>query len=149
MKLRAPVAAATAIAFLVPALAEAHRLDVDSRLLPDGRLRIEVFYSDGRPARKAEVIVRDSNGAQVARGACDAEGVFEFPAPPGMDLEVEALHEGGHRGTHKFRSREAPAERVSREERGRVPYGKLAIGLALIAALATFFGWALRRRHAS
>ena len=147
-----PAAGATLLALLAllaPATAEAHGIEIDSRLLPDGRFHVEVFYSDGRPARQAEIIVRDPSGNEVARGACDAEGIFEFPAPAGLDLEIEARHEGGHRAVHQIRAGQRGGETSSRPERGEIPYGKLAIGLVLIAALAAFLWWALRSRHAS
>ena len=76
MRSAAPAGAAVLLALCLPATAEAHRIEVDSVLLSDGRFHVEVFYSDGRPARKAEIIVRDASGQEVARGSCNAEGIF-------------------------------------------------------------------------
>jgi hypothetical protein len=149
MRSAAPAGAAVLLALLIPATAEAHRIEVDSALLADGRFHVEVFYSDGRPARKAEIIVRDSSGNEVARGSCNSEGIFEFPAPPGIDLEVEARHEGGHRAVHKIHAGGSGGESGPAGKRGQIPYAKLAIGVALIVVLAAFLWWALRKRHAS
>jgi uncharacterized GH25 family protein len=142
------LAAAALVVLLAPASAAAHRIEVDARMLPDGRFHVEVFYSDGKPARKAEIIVRDLSGNEVARGAADADGVFEFLAPLGVELEVEARHEGGHRAVKKIKSREAEKGSSESGKRGRIPYGKLAVGVVLIVALALFVRWALRNRHA-
>jgi len=129
-----------------PALLRAHQLRIDYRPLPEGGIRLEVYYSDGKPASGAEVVARGPDGAEVARGAADLQGVFEFRAPPGLSLEVEARHQGGHRATLAF---VAGAPGTESPARGAIPYWGLITGLVAIAALALLVRWGFRRRRAS
>jgi hypothetical protein len=145
-----PALLALLVLALAAAPARAHAIKIDSFTLPDGRIRIEVFYStDARPALGAEVVVRDSSGAEVARGTTDERGGFEFASKPGAVLEVEARHEGGHRAVCVVRAGALPAGPLPVGQRRAVPWGALAAGLFIIAGLALGARWLLRSRRAS
>jgi hypothetical protein len=147
------VRAATAAPLLVLGLAgrpaEAHRIDIDLLPLPDGRIRAEVYYSDGKAAAGAEVVVQGAGGREVARGTADGQGAFEFRAPPGEPISVVARHEGGHRAVKAWDPAGPLPERRSAAERGAIPFGKLLLGICLIAALGFILQRALRGRRAS
>jgi hypothetical protein len=140
---------AALILALARAPAEAHRLDIDPRRLPGGRVRIELFYSDGRPAEGASVVARGPDGKEVARGSSGAGGVFEFQAPEGLELTVEARHGGGHLAACRIPAGAADPSPASARERGPFPLGRLALGIAIIGLLAALLRWALRRSRAS
>jgi hypothetical protein len=146
----APALLAPLILALDAAPAGAHAIKIDSFALPDGRIRVEVYYPlDARPALAAEVVVRDSSGTEVARGTTDERGGFEFAAKPGAVLEVEARHEGGHRAVCQVRAGALPAGPLSAARRGAVPWGALGAGLLIIAGLALGARWLRGRRRAS
>jgi len=146
--------------------AQAHRIAIDSIRLPDGRLRVEVYYADGRPAMGAEITVRSAGGAEVARGTTDGGGIFEFTAPTSEDLEVEARHEGTHRATQRILRREVPASpspealpaaapgaqappAAAARPRGAFPIWNLLAGIVLIAILSALLSRVLKGRRAS
>jgi hypothetical protein len=128
----------------------AHALKIDSFALPDGRIRVEVYYStDAALAVGAEVVVRDSSGAEVARGTADERGGFEFAAKPGALLTVEARHQGGHRAVLEIRAGALPAGPLPAAQRRAVPWVALGAGLLVIAGAALGARRLLRKRRAS
>lgn len=71
---------------------------------------MEAFFSDGSPARGAEVEVRDArSGAVLLRGHTDAQGAFEFSPPRRADLRVVVTAELGHRAECSISREELPA----------------------------------------
>jgi hypothetical protein len=139
-------AAVAAVLLLARAEAGGRKFDFNTTSLPDGRLRIEVFSTDGRPAKKADVTVRTADGLEVARGATDADGIFLLLPPPGADVDVEVKQEGGHHANRKVHARGGRKEAAPP---GQIPYGKFALGGLMALTLAVFFWWALRLRRRS
>ncbi len=145
-------ALAAVLLFFSPSALHAHRLNMDWRQLENGKILVEVFYSDGKPAREAKIVVRRLDGSEVTRGMADEKGAFEFEVPGGGDLEVEAIHEGAHRATARIRGSpagEAPAKSDQKSERGSVPLKMLVLGIVVIAVVAVAARLALRRLRAS
>jgi nickel transport protein len=76
--------------------ARAHRLNVEGRV-EAGRVRVEVYFSDGTTPEGAEVVaVRE--GVEVARGATDAAGRFSFAPPAAGRYAITVVEPGLHRG---------------------------------------------------
>lgn len=128
--------------------ARAHRMDLDLVALDGGRLRAEVYYSDGRPAAGAEILVRDGAGKEILRGVADPQGKFEFQPPVGVAFEVEARHEGGHRAARRVEPGKPLPPATPPERRGEAPIGKLIAGVAVIAVLSFLIRRMIRGRRA-
>ncbi len=126
----------------------AHRLDLDLIPLDGGRLRAEVYYSDGRPAARAEIFVRDGAGKEILRGFADAEGRFEFQPPLEAAFEVEARHEGGHRAARRVEPGQPLPPATPPGQRGRVPIEKLIAGVVILSVLAFLARRLVRGRRA-
>ncbi len=126
----------------------AHRMDLDLIALDGGRLRAEVYYSDGRPAAGAEIAVRDGAGKEILRGVADPQGKFEFQRPAQAAFEVEARHEGGHRAARRVEPGKPIPPPTPPERRGEVPIAKLLAGVAIIAALSFLIRRMIRGRRA-
>ena len=132
----------------------AHRLIVDPTPVGD-RLRVEAYYEDDTPAQYAKVTVV-VDGRTVAEGQTDDRGVWTCPRPaPGTYTVRVADH--GHAGKETVVipdpnasplavSADPDPPREDRSERTRTPWGRLAIGLAIIAGLTLV--WRFRPRPA-
>ncbi len=77
-----------------PALA--HRLNVEARV-EGGRVRVEVYFSDGTAPEGAEVVAT-REGAEVARGATDATGRWSFAPAAAGRYAIAVTEPGLHRG---------------------------------------------------
>jgi nickel transport protein len=127
----------------------AHALGADAKLRGN-RVEVEAYYSDDTPARDAHVTVHDAADHTIAEGRTDEHGRWQFPAPPPGSYTVVVDAGAGHRTTRTVTipSRPADGETVSegppRAEFTRFPWGQMALGLAIIAALAG--GWLALRR---
>lgn len=165
---RAFVVGAGLVAALA-APARAHRLNVEARV-EAGRVRVEVYFSDGATPAGAEVVVT-RDGVEVARGATDAAGAWSF-APPGAGRYVVAVTEPGlHRGAAEVvvgqadlaapaplasatrpASSERPTSSAPASEppapRGGVDWAGTAAGVLLILVLAAGLSAWQRRRPA-
>ncbi|HEY1380558.1 MAG TPA: carboxypeptidase-like regulatory domain-containing protein [Gemmataceae bacterium] len=146
--------AALLLSLAAAAPARAHALGAEAKLR-GGRVEVEAYFSDNTPARDARVTVRDAADATIAEGRTDAEGRWSFPAPPPGRYAVVVDAGAGHR-TRPIAVTipgEPPAADVTvsegprREEFTQFPWGRVALGLGIIAALA--LGWrAVRRARA-
>jgi cobalt/nickel transport system permease protein len=80
--------------------AEAHSLDVLVRLAGN-QVRVEAFFSDGTPVRRADVTVTEADGEQptneILRGTTDRDGFFFFRPVRLATLEVTIEDAAGHR----------------------------------------------------
>lgn len=107
--MRVAVPALLAVLF-VPLAAEAHGLGVQATVKP-GMVRVEVFYDDDTPGSGATVRVFNAANEQILEGTADANGVWEFPAPPPGEYSVRAKTDDGHKSnkeTFTVRPADAP-----------------------------------------
>jgi len=135
----------------------AHSLGV-SATLRGKQVEVEAYYSDDTPARDARVMVHDHAGRFVAEGRTDEQGKWQFAAPQPGPYTVVVDAGAGHR---KSTSITVPAvlpgdpqagtpptgpisDGPSRAEFTQFPWGRMALGLAIIAAVA--IGWRSSRR---
>jgi nickel transport protein len=140
----------------------AHSLGAECTL-HDGYVRLEAYYDDDTAAADARVVVRDAARDIVAKGRTDAKGTWSFPAPlPGL-YRVTLDAGAGHQTTIRLRipsnaeetrtstsSAELVHEGPTRAEFTRFPWGRVALGLAVIALLCLVWrglrGWRQRCR---
>ena len=66
---------ALVLALLAVAPAEAHRLQAEASVSPEGEVVLELFFSDGVTPEGAEVVVTQ-DGAEVARGLTESARVI-------------------------------------------------------------------------
>lgn len=91
-----PALRALLLLLLLAGPVRAHRLTVEG-LVEDGRVRVEVYFSDGTTPEGAEVVaVRE--GVEVARGVTDAAGRFSFVPPAAGRYAISVVEPGLHRG---------------------------------------------------
>jgi nickel transport protein len=135
---------------LVTPVARAHALGAEVKLRGN-RVEVEAYYSDDTPARDAHVIIHNAADQVIAEGRTDDRGRWQFPVPPAGRYSVVVDAGAGHRKTvniaipNQTSDGETVSEGPPREEFTRFPWGRVALGLAIIAALGG--GWlALRRR---
>src|SRR5207302_8582586 len=75
--------------------AQAHRLLVKPKVLPDNRILIVAQYSTGEWAAGGGVRVYRANGELLAPpGVLDEKGSLVFWYPKAEDLRIEVLHDG-------------------------------------------------------
>lgn len=148
--------AALLLVMLNSPAADAHALGVTAKLRGN-RVEVEAYYSDDTPARDAKVTVRDHAGQVVAEGRTDDQGKWQFakPAPGPYAVTVDAG--AGHVKTEKVL---VPAvlppgptgpisDGPSRAQFTMFPWRRMALGLAIIAALAIAAWLALGRLRRS
>jgi cobalt/nickel transport system permease protein len=98
VKLPVALLLASLAGLAVPRAAEAHRLEAEYRVLPDGRLQVESWFDlTGDSPQGASVKVFQTNGALVAEGELDAKGLFSFTAERTEPLRVVVSAGAGHR----------------------------------------------------
>ena len=135
---------------LAPSIAGAHALGAEAKLRGQ-RVEVEAYFSDNTPAQDAHVLVHDVADQTIAEGRTDERGQWSFPVPPSGQYTVIVNAGAGHRKeiTVTIPKKASEGEMVSDgplcAEFTSFPWGKTALGLAIIAALAV--GWpAVRRR---
>ena len=92
----------------------AHRINVFA-LLEGQEIKGEVFFSDGKPARKAEIKIK--MGEKTYKTQTDEEGRFAFRLPqrPEAEVKIVAYAGLGHRATLTL----SPERPKSKEETSR------------------------------
>lgn len=132
--------------------AAAHNLMAEAKLKGD-RVEVEAFFDDNTPAIGAQVTVTDESGTTVAEGKTDAQGRWSFPRPAAGKYRVIAYAGAGHRDQVSLEIPATTSSEVStletqngpaREDLVRPHWGRVALGLAAIAALAV--AWVFGRR---
>ncbi|MBI5136309.1 MAG: cobalt transporter CbiM [Nitrospirae bacterium] len=145
----AAIVAALALgaALFAPAPAHAHKLLLDYTALDDGVL-IEAFFPDGKPAQDIAVRLMDTDEKVISEGRTDANGGHVFSIPEHKDYVADADAEMGHYIKVTIPAADLsgvrPGQVASQHEGGRpskvraegIPIGRVAIGFAVIAALA-------------
>jgi hypothetical protein len=129
--------------------AVAHRLIVVA--VPDGdRVKVEAYYEDETPARDAKVLVLLGQQT-VAEGRTDDKGIWTCP-PPAPGTYTVRVQDKGHAGKDTLVIADPNAappavvgpESSDRAEKTRTPWGRILLGLGVIAGLTLF--WKFRPR---
>ena len=125
----------------------AHRLLVAPPKVDGDRLRVEAYYQDDTPAQEAKVIILLGDEV-VVEGTTDEKGVWTGPCPKPGTYTVRVVSTG-HRAdaTLVVPEPDAPPAQATDDDRShqtRTPWGRLGIGLALIAGLGV--AWRISRR---
>ena len=132
-----------------------HKLIVDPTPVGE-RLRVEAYYEDDTPAQSARVTVI-IDGKTVAEGQTDDKGVWTCPKPAPGTYTVRVV-DHGHAGKETVVIPDPNASppvvtadlgppTEERSEKTRTPWGRLAIGLAVIAGLTLLWRWRPRARN--
>lgn len=143
-------------AFHFSALAAlAHAIGFSCKVLGD-MVRVEAYFSDDTPAVDAQVFVRNEKQEIVAQGRTDERGVWTFARPPAAPYEITVDAGAGHRLMQRLTVPEPSALSngqesavnggPDRQDFTRIPWTRLAIGVAIITALAA--AWLGRARIA-
>lgn len=140
---------------VVPGVVRAHATGMTCTVVGD-RVQVEGYFDDDTPARGAKVSVFDEAGAPIASGKTDADGRWSFARPAAGKYRVDLNAGAGHRATRTIDvppadgSSLTPAAPItaepSREEFTGFPWGRVFIGLAVIAGFA-LLAWLITSRH--
>ena len=140
-----------AVCLIAPALVFAHGLGAEAKL-KDGKIHLEVYFDDDTPARDSRVEVTDDAGKKIAEGKTDERGLWNFALPPAGKYRVVVDAGEGHRAkltidvpASDSNDAKGVSEGPSRDEFTRMPWDRLAIGLAAIAVIGVALPWLLRR----
>ncbi|UNC93110.1 hypothetical protein [Candidatus Contubernalis alkaliaceticus] len=123
----------TLMVFLLSAPVYAHRMIVEQ--VEEGI--VKVIYDGGRIARRAEVVVYDDIGIEIAKGSLDENGHFQYPLDRG-DVLVVADDGLGHR-----------AEWKTGDSHGELLPRAVTIALVLLGfvAVAVFFNNRVKKKE--
>lgn len=128
---------------LAPAVAQAHKMEVEART--DGAaVWVVAGYEGDEPAEGAKVTLADAAGAAVAEGTTDATGLCVLPRPKAGTYQLAVDDGAGHRAELTLPVPESEAEVTARTER-RNRWLMTAVGLAAIAG-GTAMARLLRRK---
>ena len=83
------------IAGIGPAMA--HRVIIFA-WVEGGKIFTESKFSGGKPVKRGDVIVYDSEGKELLRGKTDDKGEFSFQVPKKTSLKIVLVAGMGHRG---------------------------------------------------
>jgi cobalt/nickel transport system permease protein len=97
--LHAPALLLTAVGVLwTAAPAQAHRLDADYRVRPDGKVQVESWFDvGGKAPAGAKVQVFRQSGELLTDGSLNEQGVFVFELKEAEELRVVVYAGAGHR----------------------------------------------------
>jgi hypothetical protein len=144
---------------LLPARAQAHRLNVDLYALPNQRFQVEGWFSTSEPARGARVRVYQGDNQLLAEGKLDAEGIFQFSLDKATSLRIallagtdhpaernwsaeevqRLLTAAGGTSTEAGRQESEPAHPVPLSERSSgITIKDVLLGIGFVLALAAF-----------
>ncbi|MCF8110860.1 MAG: carboxypeptidase regulatory-like domain-containing protein [Desulfobacteraceae bacterium] len=96
------------VSFLCAGTALAHKVNVFA-YAEDGKIYVESYFPDGRPAAGSELKVYDSRGNLLAEGKTDGEGKFSFEIPRADDLKIVVNAGMGHKTDFKLKKSEVEA----------------------------------------
>jgi nickel transport protein len=138
--------------------AQAHRLDAQAFLLPQRKIQVESWFSDGTIPKDARVQVYRTNGELLTEGHLDKQGVFVFAFEQAEPLKVVVLAGAGHRkeinllpedlarmvgknadGLEAAQASNEPTRPIPLADRGTPETTKdVVIGVGFLLALAAF-----------
>jgi nickel transport protein len=91
------------VAFLILACglspAWAHKVNMFAHV-EGNRIVVEGYFSDGKPAAKAQIQVLSPSGERLLSGTADEEGTFSFDVPQVSDLRITLYAGMGHRAEY-------------------------------------------------
>lgn len=145
------------VPLLTPSVAQAHRLDADYRLLPDGMVEIECWFGlAGDAPRGAKVQVFRRDASLLTEGTVDEKGRFRFPMVGKEPLKVVINAGVGHRKEIRIPGNaeeqipdDPPPSLVYSSRNRRDDFALMVIGVGVIVAVAGFVlslrnAWAIR-----
>jgi cobalt/nickel transport system permease protein len=144
--------------------AQAHRLDADYRVRPDGKVQVESWFDvGGKAPAGAKVQVYRPDGALLSEGALDEQGIFVFAPKEAENLKVVVSAGAGHRAEFivsrdKLSQRAAedpikpngdpsPAPTPLIDRSYQFPYKEILSGFGFLLGLAAFVMSLRNMRH--
>jgi nickel transport protein len=85
--------------------AHAHKVNVFA-YVEDGKIYIESYFPDGKPAEGGAIEVLDSQSQKVAAGVTDKEGKCVIPVPKKDDLTIVINASMGHKNSYLLKKSE-------------------------------------------
>jgi nickel transport protein len=79
--------------------AQAHKVNMFAHV-EGNQITVEGYFTDGRPAAKAQIQVLSPSGERLLTGTADDEGVFSFDIPQVSDLRITLYAGMGHRAEY-------------------------------------------------
>ena len=160
MKPRLLFVLAGVVAVVAIGSAQAHRLEADYRILPDGRIQVESWFETDEVPKKATVQVIGTDGKVRAEGPLDEKsGKFYFRPERTEPLRIVVTAPGGHRKElilwAAARRWWQPPPAAQRQDEGAVDiphtararsYTDVIAGLALLLSVPAFVLVILQRR---
>lgn len=101
MGIRLPICLVVAVLFscgIVRGPVLAHKVNIFA-YAENGRIFVESYFPDGKPAEGGAVEVLDSQNNKVAEGVTDKEGKCTLPIPKKDDLTIVINASMGHRNS--------------------------------------------------
>jgi nickel transport protein len=154
-----PFLGAVLMAFLAAGEVQAHRLDAQVFMLPDRRIQIESWFSNGDAAKGARVQVFGPEEHLLHEGQLNEQGVVLFPSTDADRLKIVISAGAGHRKelsvspraltpvvteTEKDKDFTLPDREVSQapaplaERDSGIPVKDVLIGVSFLLAVAAF-----------
>jgi cobalt/nickel transport system permease protein len=135
--------------------AQAHRLDADYRVRPDGKVQVESWFDvGGKAPAGAKVQVFRLDGVLLSEGALDEQGIFVFAPKEVENLKVVVSAGAGHRAefvVSREKLRQSATEDPVKPVGGlspvptplidrsyQFPYKETLSGIGFLLALAAF-----------
>jgi len=139
--------------------AQAHRLNVEYKVLPGQKVQVEGWFSKSDVPRGAKVQVFRSNGQLLTEGKLDDQGIFVFSFNEVEEFKVVVNAGAGHREemqisaasltkvTGPKEKKPAPSDETGEDPSSRTPRADrsspisikdVLLGIGLLLALAAF-----------
>lgn len=122
-----------------PTSAFAHRLIAEAKEIDTQRrvIRVEAWYETEDPAEEAVVKVLREDDSVLVEGKMSAKGIFTFAYDKAEPLRI-LITDLGHRATIRLQAEDLRADPTPREVPQQDRWRDLAVGVALILAVAAF-----------
>jgi hypothetical protein len=128
--------------FLAARDVHAHRLDAQVFILPNQKVQVESWFSDGDPAKGAKVQVFGAQEQFIAEGHLNEQGVFVFSCGEVPPRTVVISAGAGHRKVVSLPAggakEDSPAPLPLAERDSGGPVKDVLVGVGFLLALAGF-----------
>ena len=91
------------LVWIVPA--QAHKVNVFA-YVEEGKIHVESYFPDGKPAAGGGIEVFDSQNQKVAEGVTDKDGKCVIPVPKKDDLTIVINASMGHKNSYLLKKSE-------------------------------------------